>query len=269
MKTTLGFRFRHWCASFLFASVLATTSNASIIVINGTVTENFNNLPPANNWSTTAGPFGSNSANITNGATADALVGTVASPNGAGTGVTAALLNTQLTLVASSTVVTANQTRYYNDGTVGFIGTTPTGVDATLTMVTLTNGTGIGLNSFSVGYDLASQNAATQNDPEIAGHRVYFSLTGNENTWNPIGDFGTLGAVNFNVPTGGTWANGTNAFLLWLDDNGQPNPDGLYTIDNVRFTAVPEPSACLMAMGALGMFVVQRRRGLIRKLLKR
>lgn len=260
MKRSLTLRFLPYCAGFLLAGFLAVESQASIIVINGSVTETFSVLPPANNWSTTAGLFGSSSGNITGDATADALVGTPAAPTGT---VTNALLNAQLITVAGGTVGTANQSRYYD---AGFIGTTPTGVDATLTMVTLTNGTGVNLSTFNISYDLASQNAAAQAEGEIAGHRVYFSLTGNANSWNPIGDFSTVGTVSINAPVG-TWAAGTDAYVLWLDDNSVPNPDGLYSIDNVRFTAVPEPSSCLLAMGALGLFGFKRLRNASRKLL--
>ncbi len=260
MKRTLTLRFLPYFAGFLLAGCLAATSQASIIVINGSVTETFTVLPPANNWSTTTGLFGAASGSITNDATADALVGTPAAPTGT---VTNALLNAQLTTVAGNTVGTANQTRYYD---AGFIGTTPTGVDATLTMVTLTNGTGVNLSTFNISYDLASQNAAAQVEDAIAGHRVYFSLTGNANSWNPIGDFGTIGTVSVNAPVG-NWTAGTNAYVLWLDDNSVANPDGLYSIDNVRFTAVPEPSSYLLAMGAMGLFGFKRLRKASLKLL--
>ncbi len=260
MKTVFSFRFGPYCAGFLLSAFLAATSDASIIVINGSVTETFSTQPPANNWSTTTGLFGSSSGSITNSATADALVGTPSAPSGT---VTNTLLNSQLISIAGGTAITANQSRYYDSG---FIGTTPTGVDATLTMVTLTNGTGINLASLSISYDLASQNVPVEG--EIAGHRVYWSLTGNTNSWNPIGDFGTTGTVAFDAPVG-TWAAGTDAYVLWLDDNSIPNADGLYTIDNVRFTAVPEPSACLLAMGALGMFGFKRLRRVGGKLLGR
>jgi len=235
-----------------------SNSSAGIIVINGSVTETFSVLPPANNWSTTTGLFGSGATGITNGATADALVGTPSAPTGS---VTNALLNAQFTTVVGGTVGTANQSRYYD---AGFIGTTPTGVDATLTMVTLTNGTGANLSTFNISYDLASQNAPIEG--EIAGHRVYWSLTGNLNSWNPIGDFSTTGTVSFDAPVG-SWAAGTDAYVLWLDDNSVPNPDGLYSIDNVRFTAVPEPSSYLLAMGALGLFGMKRLRKASRMLL--
>lgn len=242
-----------FCAGFLLAGFSAATSHASITVTNGTVTETFSVLPPATNWSTTTGLFGSNAANITNSATADALVGTPSSPTGT---VTNGLLNAQLTSVAGGTITTANQPRYYD---AGFIGTTPTGTDANLLMVTLTNGTGVNLASFDISYDLASQNAATQVDSDIAGHRVYWSLSGNANSWNPIGNFSTLGTVNFSVPVG-TWLVNTNAHVLWLDDNSLANPDGLYSIDNVSFTAVPEPATCWLAMGALGLIGFKRHR---------
>lgn len=260
MKTMLNFPFRPICASFWLVTCLSVSVHAGVTVNIGTVTETFNTQPPASNWSTTTGLFGSNAANITNDATADALVGTPAAPTGS---VTRLLLDAQLISVAGGTVTTANQSRYYSDG---FIGTTPTGTDANLTMVTLTNNTGSNLATLSISYDLASQNAATQVESNLIGHRVYWSLTGNANTWNPLGNFATLGTVNFDVPFA-AWANNTDAYVLWLDDNSEQNPDGLYTLDNVRFTAVPEPSAGLLALGLGGVLGFKRFRKPGRKLL--
>ena len=257
-----NFSLRH-CAGFLAVALFASTSNANLILTVGTVTETFTTQPAANNWSTPAVLFGASSASISNDLTADQLVGTPANPITPSTNatVTRALLATQLALGATAgTVATANQALYYTDG---FVGTTPTGTDANLLMVSLTNGTTGNLTSLSVRYDLGSQNVPTTE--EIAGHRVYFSLTGNANTWNPIGDFGTVGSVSFNVPIG-TLAAGASAYLLWLDDNAATNPDGLYTIDNVAFTAVPEPSSCLLAFGAIVALGVKGRRA-VRKLL--
>lgn len=261
MKTHLAIAKRLFlcCTALVVEATLVGTSQAGIVIIGGTVTETFSAQPPATSWSTTAvgTPFGTGSGNITDNATADALIANV----------TRGFVSSQHTLGATAgTIALQNESRYYTDG---FIGTAPTGVDGNLTMVTLTNSTGINLASLAVRYDLGIQNGDVLTPEEIAGHRVYWSLTGNANSWNPIGNFGFQGAVgnpatqtqsvNFNVPFT-TWAAGTDAYILWLDDNAVTNPDGLYSLDNVAFTAVPEPSACLLALGALGVIGTKLRR---------
>ena len=140
-------------------------------------------------------------------------------------------------------------------------------------MATLTNNTGSTITSLSIGYDFTIQNPTATPAPAedvIVGHRVYWSLTGLPQSWNPVGNFGTLGLttgaaiqtvpVSFSAPVA-TWANGTNAFILWLDDNSNVNPDGLFALDNIAFTpVVPEPTAGLLALGACGVFGLGRRR---------
>ena len=259
MKIHLAKRLFLCCTALVVGAALVGTSHAAIVVIGGTVTETFAVQPPASSWSTTAvgTPFGTGSGSITNDAQADALIANV----------TRGFVSSQLTLGATAgTIALQSESRYYTDG---FISMAPTLVDGNLAMVTLTNGTGINLASLAVRYDLGIQNGDVLTSEEIVGHRVYWSLTGNANSWNPIGNFGFQGAVgnpasqtqavNFNVPFS-TWAAGTDAYILWLDDNAVTNPDGLYSLDNVAFTAVPEPSACLLAMGALGVLGIKLRR---------
>jgi len=259
MKTHLAIRLFFCCIAPAVGQVLVATSHAGIVVIGGTVTETFSAQPPATSWSTTAvgTPFGGGSGGITDNATADTRIATV----------NLGFVSSQLTLGdAAGAIALQNVSRYYTNG---FIGTAPTVVDGNLALVTLTNGTGINLASLAVRYDLGIQNGDVLTSEEIAGHRVYWSLTGNADSWNPIGNFGFQGAVgnpatqtqtvNFNVPFS-TWAAGTDAYILWLDDNAVTNPDGLYSLDNVTFTAVPEPSACLLAIGALGVIGTKLRR---------
>src|SRR5678810_172216 len=93
--------------------------------------------------------------------------------------------------------------------------------------------------------------------------------TGELGSWNPIGDFGYRGdptmpatqtmVESFSVPVGALPAGGS-AYVLWLDDNSATNPDALYTIDNVRFTGVPEPASCLLAWSAAGILGWTRHR---------
>ena len=266
MKTFLSIRIYPVCIAALgLAAALTATSHAAISLTGATFTETFTTLPPATSWSTPAAIFGVDGGSISSDATADGLVGTPAFPSGA---VTSGSVATQLTAGAlAGTVAAQNQARHYSNG---FVGTTPTGNGGNLLMVTLSNNTGSTVTSLSIGYDLGLQNGNVLTpEVEFAGHRVYWSLTGTANSWNPIGDFGFRGtaggvatqtqAFSLTAPVA-AWANGTNAFILWLDDNAATNPDGLYLLDNIAFTPTPEPTAGLLALTALGVFGIVRRR---------
>ena len=285
MKTLLALRIRPaFLATLGLGVALTATSHAaiSLTALGGAVTETFTTQPPATSWSTTAGLFGNNGANITNNATADGLVGTPSAPSTSATPVTAALLSAQITAAAvPGTITTANQPRYHSTGT-GFVSTTPTGTDGNLVMVTLTNNTGATVSSLSVNYVLGLANSDLLiPEAEFAGHRIYWSLTGLQNSWNPITNADPLSSTNnFNfgfrtAAAGGaanqtqnytaiapvaSWADGTNAYIVWLDDNAAAGTDGFYTLDNLAFTPVPEPTAGLLALGACGVFGFARRR---------
>ena len=269
MKTILTSRIPLVCLGTLaLATTLTTTSHASLSLtaLGVTVTETFAALPAANSWSTTATGFGTAGATITGDATADGRVGTAAFATGT---VNLALVATQLPAAVASGTVALGATAFYHS-TTGFVGTAPTGTDGTLLMATLTNNTGGTILSLSIAYDLGIQNGNVATpEAEFAGHRVYWSLTGALNSWTPIGDFGIRGTVGAAaVQTQGfsmtapvaSWAAGTNAYILWLDDNAATGADGLYFLDNVAFTPTPEPTAGLLALGACGVFGFARRR---------
>jgi len=70
------------------------------------------------------------------------------------------------------------------------------------------------------------------------------------------------------VPTTVSWAPGTNLFLRWVDTNFPgPNPtagttraDNGVGIDDLTFTAVPEPaSLCLLGLGSVALLAARRR----------
>ena len=267
MKTFLALRIPRACLAALgLGAALTATSHAaiSLTVPGGTVTETFTTLPPATSWST----FGLTGAggDIAGNATADTRIQTLAA------GTISGQLGTGAT---AGTVVTAAQSLWYSNG---FVGTPPTGTAGSVLLATLTNNTGSTISSLNFTYDLGlmNGNVATP-EAEFAGHRVYWSLTGAANSWNAIlnpadpnltinagnwGYRGTAGGVtvqnqNFSLTAPvATWAAGTNAFVLWLDDNALTGTDGLYTLDNIAFTpiAVPEPTAGLLALSACGVF---------------
>jgi hypothetical protein len=242
------------------AAIVIQTPNTAVI-------ETFTTQPAATEWSTTTvgSNFGASSADIFDDLSADSLVGTPDNPFGS---VDTNFVSDVLTPGATpGTVAIQNQSRWYSNG---FVSTSPTGVAGGLLMARLTNETGRTLFELVISYELGLQNGSV-NTPEeaFAGHRVYWSLTGDLESWNPIGDFGYLGAVgmpatqtqvqSFTAPIA-PWPTGTPAYILWLDDNGAANPDALYTIDNVSFTGVPEPASGLLVWSAAGMLGWMRHR---------
>ncbi len=251
-------------AAFALGAALTATSHASISLTGGTVTETFTTQPPATSWSTVT--LTGAGADITGNATADTRIQTLASGTISG----------QLGIGATAgTAALAATSLWYSNG---FVGTPPTGTAGSVLLVTLTNNTGSTVPSLGITYDLGLQNGNVATpEAEFAGHRVYWSLTGLANSWTPIsstdatnannwGYRGTAGGVTLQTQSFtltapvATWAAGTNAFVLWLDDNAASGFDGLYTLDNIAFTVVPEPTAGLLALGACAVFGFARRR---------
>ncbi len=218
-------------AASLLAGLL--TANGQIVLsgVGVPIVETFTALPAATNWSVGAA-FGTSSATITaDPTTADNRV------NG---GVTLANTATQLASVTGALAGTNALFRYFTDG---YVGSDPTGVDASILMARMTNNTGSSIVTLNLGWDLTLLNNSVATPEELPGHRLYFSLNGT--SWTGIGNFGFAGVAGGAATrtvaqsasiTVGSWATGTPAYLVWLDDNGVTNPDGLYTIDNVSFT---------------------------------
>jgi hypothetical protein len=159
----------------------------------------------------------------------------------------------------------------------------------------LNNNTGIILNSFSLGY-IGEQwrRAGNTGANQITDDRLDFqySLNPAATISSPNAlytdvnalDFvspqqtGAAGTIDGNDPANRTalsatvsnivWAPGTALFLRWVDTNYPgPNPSASATrgdnglgIDDLRFSAVPEPtSVALLALGGLGFLAIRRR----------
>jgi hypothetical protein len=117
--------------------------------------------------------------------------------------------------------------------------TRPTVTDYTVLMATLQNDTGGDVSALTITYNLGVEMAAGSTAVEdIPGHRAFFSLTGEADSWQPIPEFSTgtagplLGILNL-----GTWPAGGLLYIIWADDNGPssntaPNEEGAYTIDD-------------------------------------
>jgi hypothetical protein len=142
------------------------------------------------------------------------------------------------------------------------------------------NSTGSALTQFTIGFSGEQwRNGGNATAQTMALQYGFGSTFAGVTTWNsPAGNFDwsspvatvTAAAVNGNAAgsvtgRGGTvsnlnWADGTSLWIRWVENNDAGNDHGL-AIDDVTFSAVPEPSeyAALAGAGLIG-FAVWRRR---------
>ena len=231
-------RLINWFTAIL--SISLTSALHAIDITAGATPNPFPAVPAVTDWST-ASVAGSSAT--TDGATFDAAV--IAATD-------AATIAT--VLPATATIPpTTNALARWNDGTSNggnsFLQTKPTGVAYNLLLAHLTNATGGPLNSITVAYDYSSADSATVEDVE--GLKAYWSITGALDSWTLIPEFsidtaGTLAApqaVSATITLPAPLAAGGTMFLLWADDNSQPNPDASYHIDNFS-ASTGGPPAC-------------------------
>lgn len=250
---------------FLAGAVTLVTSfshAATISTAGVTVTETFGSAPAAADW-LSAGMGGNSNAAVTTAIQMDAAVNSglndtdpdalpFSSTLASGTG--ANQLGALATVASYGTGVNARW-----NSTTGAIFTQPTNNYYQALLATVTNSTGGTLNSLSLTYDLYNvSNTADEN--HVNGHRVYFSTTGAAGSWVNLSDFNGIDDTTANLTTtinGLNWASGTSVYVMWADDNAS-SADATLALDNVRWTAVPEPSVALL--GGLGVLGLLRRR---------
>jgi len=111
---------------------------------------------------------------------------------------------------------------------------------ANVMLAILQNDSGSDRALVTISYDFAVQNPLVG---ELPGFNVYYSLTGEANSWTPIAGLtgseaagSALGSVSL-----GSWPVGSPLYILWADDNANGITDPSYTIDNfaVRFAIDP------------------------------
>ncbi|HVJ46401.1 MAG TPA: PEP-CTERM sorting domain-containing protein, partial [Luteolibacter sp.] len=141
----------------------------------------------------------------------------------------------------------------------------------------LVNGTGNSLTSFSLSYDGEQWTRSNAGAQTIA---VQYSLNATSlttGTWTTAGAGLTFTAPQVGNPAvvldgnasanraslSGTvssinWTSGSTLWIRFVDLNDSGSNDLTLAIDNVSFTAVPEPASALL--GALGLLGLVRRR---------
>jgi hypothetical protein len=132
-------------------------------------------------------------------------------------------------LQATTAPGTAALARWVSTGQ--YLVTRPAGVGYTVLLAHIQNNSGQNWSQVSMEYTLAVENGAIE---QIPGHLVYYSLTGEANSWQFIPELSTnstpgwRGALlNFPRP----WTPGNMLYVMWVDDNGSPTDEAL-EIDN-------------------------------------
>jgi len=166
---------------------------------------------------------------------------------------------------------------YGSGGT--YFGSPTSGSVAGWMSISLTNDTGITLDTIAIGYD----GEQWRNGGNATAHKMVLQYgTGatfaGVSTWStPGGTFDftgpvatTLGAaVDGNVAgkvaglggtlTALTWNTGDTLWIRWIENNDAGNDHGL-SIDNFTFAAVPEPSTGLLGLIVAACLPLRRRR---------
>ncbi|HEY8994015.1 MAG TPA: PEP-CTERM sorting domain-containing protein, partial [Lacunisphaera sp.] len=212
---------------------------------------------------------------------------------------TAGTLSTISSLVAA-TPTNQKATTGYNFAATGATGVTgdralgssPTGTAGTILELSMVNNTGDAITNLQMSYDIDRFTTTTTNGTvasgspnsgveEFPGYQLFYNLTpSNAATWvnvsslNPTINAGTGGAINVPNSVGVTsisnagvtldsaWAAGSTIAFAWFDDNAEDSsPDQLIGLNNVSIAAVPEPSAGILGLVAMGVaFTLVRRR---------
>ncbi len=166
-----------------------------------------------------------------------------------------------------------------SDNTDRSLGGRPTAGNGALILgLRLTNTTGVTLNSFTLGYALEITN---QRDASVNNTANFAYTIGNPANW-ATDSFTAATSLNATTPlvavatnvdgnlpgnrttvsntiNGISWANGTDLWLRWTVPNVTNGPN--VGLDDLTFSAVPEPTTCaLLAMGLTAMTVFRRRR---------
>lgn len=151
--------------------------------------------------------------------------------------------------------------------------------------IRLVNSTGLALNSFTLTYDGEQWRDGQSASPETLSFG--YSTVATAGDWFAGAVFTQVAALSFTSPvfngtsSGGTpvignaegltsditstitgldWQPDTDLWLRWEDTQLAGNADDGLAIDNVRFSAVPEPSSLLLLLAGAGIAAARRRR---------
>ncbi len=143
----------------------------------------------------------------------------------------------------------------------------------------ITNTTGMTLSQFSLGYtgEQWFSSSTNQNNQLVVAYQLGNPTNLLDGTWTDIPELlfnspfeglnsGLDGSLSANqivlgpvAVSGLNWATGTDLYIRWFDANSFDFDQGL-AIDNVTFTAVPEPSTYALVIAAGVALLAFRRR---------
>ncbi|MGE9271280.1 MAG: PEP-CTERM sorting domain-containing protein [Verrucomicrobiales bacterium] len=199
------------------------------------------------------------------------------------TGTSSAPSNYRITSTGSSSLADLYQFRPSASSTDGSLGTRPETATGNMMLgLLLTNDTGATLTEFILGYtgEQWYESSTVQNNQYVVSYQIGDIANLASGSWTDIDD------LTFNTPHDGTgssgqsldgtlsanqevlspvtvtdivWEDGDSLWIRWFDANSTGTDHGL-AIDDVSFTAVPEPAAIgsLFGLGAL-VFAGSRR----------
>ena len=134
-----------------------------------------------------------------------------------------------------------------------YLQTRPTGNRATVLMGKFVNNTGTNATQITLSYSFTIAAGGVTEDLG-KGNRVYFSLTGQANSWTNIAALNTTTSINGSSILGTSvslyWTNGGSLFVVWYDDNSSEGTDSANQYDNfsLRVTAgTPTNFFCLVS----------------------
>lgn len=115
--------------------------------------------------------------------------------------------------------------------------TRPTGVLGNVIMAHLRNDSGSPAQIVTLNYTLTNREPSAAE--EVAGHLVYYSVSGAPQTWMAVfGDLFNNGASGrksgFIEFRSSRWPAGADLYVLFVDDNASGTIEGIYEIDNFR-----------------------------------
>ena len=116
-----------------------------------------------------------------------------------------------------------------------YLQTRPTGNRATVLMGKFVNNSGSNATQITVSYLLTIM-AMGAIEESGRGTRVYFSLSGQANSWINVAALNSTFSADGIYPRSASiplnWTNGGNVFLAWLDDNSSDGTDSANQYDN-------------------------------------
>ncbi|MGE9291001.1 MAG: hypothetical protein ACQKBT_08430 [Puniceicoccales bacterium] len=202
---------------------------------------------------------------------------------------TGAPTNYRITSTGSSSAADLYQFRTSSSSTDGSLGTRPESATGDMMLgLLLTNTTGTTLTEFTLGYtgEQWYESSTVQNNQYVVSFQIGDVTNLDSGTWTDIDD------LTFNTPNDGTgttgtsldgtlpensevlspvtvsdivWEDGTDLWIRWFDANSSGFDHGL-AIDDVSFTAVPEPSEIAAIFGLSAIVFAAGRRNYQKKI---